>query len=96
MTALIEKRGRARGVEHSGIVIHSLISAVSACGLYFLCVSVICWFNDFIFFYPTPAKKAHVTVCVWVSFALGEARNLGLFLKMQIGSICGLLLSVSG
>lgn len=95
MMAFIENCRRGRGGEHTGIVIHSLISPVSACRLFSHCASVICCIIIY-FFYPAPTKTAPVTVCACLSLHTGSNTKPQPSLKMQIGSICGLLLSESG
>lgn len=70
MMAFIENCRRGRGGEHTGIVIHSLISPVSACRLFSHCVSVICCIIILFFFLFHPYKNGTcqcVCVCVFVS-----------------------------
>lgn len=87
--AAIKKRGRA-GLARAAIVIHSLLSPVSARCLFSHCVTLARRIYLIILILP-PQKDT----CQQAT----AAPNLGLFfffLKMQIASICGLLLSPSG
>lgn len=61
MMALIEERGRGRGGEHTGIVIHSLLSPVSVCRTFPLhhCHLVHSVFSLFFFSYPHKNYTCH-------------------------------------
>lgn len=104
MMALIEERGRGRGGEHTGIVIHSLLSPVSVCRTFPLHH---CHFVHSVFFPSsfshTLTKTTPVTLRLCVRFYYtrafihsGSNTKPQPPLKMQMGSICGRLLSQSG
>lgn len=83
------------GVGHADIVIHSQIPPVSTCRLYSLFTRVICGIT-IIFFYPAPTQAAPVSVRVFFFHTGIDTKPQHPFWKMQMGSICGLLLSESG
>lgn len=99
--ALTQECGRGRRGECTAIVIHSRTPPVSACRLFSQCIIVICCF-----FLILPLQK-HTCHCVClceyicvnvvrVCVCPTRSNTNNLLLKMQMDSICGPLLSVSG
>lgn len=89
--AFKDECGRRRGGARTGIVIHSAIPSVGACRL---CSH--CHLSYYVFYHPTPTKTAPVGGCLYTPHTHTQrvkTQNLSLLLKMQMRSICGLLLS---
>lgn len=80
--------GRGSGGEHTGIVIHSLILPVVYFPTVPLSFAVLC-------FIILPLQKRHLSLCMRLSLQTGSNTKPKSPLKMQMGSICGLLLSES-
>lgn len=97
--ALIEERGTSRGGVHTRIVIHRPIAPF----VYFPTASLS---FAMLFFFHTALTKQHLSLCVCLRFSVymcefvsshaEQHKTSASFLKMQIASICGPLLSESG